>query len=484
MEEIKEMSSIQSPKTKTETQKTDSMNYKEIKGRRILVMGLGKTGLALSRFLTLKGARVTVSDHKSKAELVNTLEKIKDLDVQYDLGGHSPKLFLQQDLIIRSPGISPYLKIFDYAKSHGVKITGELEFSSSFVEEPIIAITGTNGKTTVCRLIYEFLSTSNVRVWKGGNYGKPLSEYLLEPKKAQVLALEISSFQLENVEKFNPNEIVFTNLSANHLDRYQSMKDYVEAKRRVFLNTNRMTTSILNADDNAIIELARNPSVQKGRIFYFSRKVTLERQIMKIGGAIYSKGKIRVRTGPEIDIYSTKNMKMIGEHSCENIMAAILASVKYGAKKEKIQSAIDNFRGLPHRLEYVRRVGGVKFYNDSKATNVQAVKRALDSFEENLILIMGGKETQLDFTSLKESIRLKVKTLILVGESKEKINRDLGNESETFLIGTFEEAILIAFQKSHIGDTVLLSPGCSSFDIFYNYEERGNYFKNLVSKFK
>lgn len=489
MEGVTEMSSNQKKSHLKKKQNSYSTSDKEIRGKKIMVMGLGRTGFSLSRFLVSKGAKVTISDHKSKAELTNVLEKVQEFDsqnkIQYDLGGHSPKLFLQQDCIIRSPGISPYLKLFDYAEEHGVKVTGELEFISAFIKDPIIAITGTNGKTTVCRLIYEFLKASNVTAWKGGNYGKPLSDYLIANKKHQVLVTEVSSFQLEYVEKFSPQHIVFTNLSENHLDRYQSQEDYINAKRRIFLNTNSSTTSILNADENDIIEIARNPAVQRGRIFYFSRNPGLETQVMNIGGAISLKDSIRVRTGPDkTESFSTRNMKLLGDHSRENIMAAILASLKHGATHEAIQSVIDTFPGLPHRLEYVRKVGGVKFYNDSKATNVKAVKRALEAFEGNLILIMGGKETQSDFTSLRELIKLKVKTLILVGESKEKINRDVGDESETFLIGTFEEAIVIAFQKSRIGDTVLLSPGCSSFDIFYNYEERGNYFKEIVRQFK
>ena len=194
--------------------------------------------------------------------------------------------------------------------------------------------------------------------------------------------------------------------------------------------------------------------------------------------------KLHVRTGPEIESFDIKDMKMRGTHSVENIMAALLVAREHGANHEAIQASIDSFKGMPHRLEYVRKVGGVEFYNDSKATNVHAVRRALEAFDENVILIMGGKDTNLNYESLNDIIRRKVKTLILIGEAKERINRDIGDSSETFLIGTFEEAVLIAFQKSRIGDRVLLAPGCSSFDMFENYIERGNYFKEIVNKFK
>lgn len=469
---------------------------KELKDKRVLVVGLARSGVSVVKFLRENGAQVTVSDHKSRAELSAALEQIDGLGVQYDLGGHTPKTFLAQDLIVLSPGVPPNLKIFDYARSHGVQVTGEFEFATWFIHEPVIAVTGTNGKSTTCKLIELFLKESGIDVWLGGNYGEPLIEYLrAEPraegqteapvaKKAKVVVAEVSSFQLEHCERFTPQNIVFMNIAENHQDRYRSMEDYVNAKRRIFQNTNQATTSILNADDNAVVELARDPAVQRGRIFYFSRKPSLEPQIMTIGGAVCIKDEIRVRTGPEIEYYTVKNMKMRGKHSIDNLMAAMLAAREHGATHDAIQRVIDTFPGMHHRLEYVRRVGGVEFFNDSKATNVHAVSRALDAFDENIIMIMGGKDTNLSYEALREAVRRKVKTLILVGEAKERINRDLGDYSETFLIGTFEEAVLIAYQKSRIGDIVLLSPGASSFDMFDSYEERGNYYKELVNRFK
>ncbi|MFN7455419.1 MAG: UDP-N-acetylmuramoyl-L-alanine--D-glutamate ligase [Pseudobdellovibrionaceae bacterium] len=455
----------------------------QLKDKRILVVGLGKTGVSLARFLQAHGAQVTVTDHKSKPELSTQLESLGDLPVKYELGGHSPKIFLNQDLVILSPGVPSGLKIFEYARSQGIKITGELEFAAQFIKEPIIALTGTNGKTTTARLIEQMIAESGIKVWVGGSMGTPLTDYLRSEEKAQVVVVEVSSFMLETVDSFTPQNILFMNLAENHLDRYRSMEEYVNAKRRIFKNTNQATTSILNADDNAVVELARDPAVQRGRIFYFSRKHQLEPQIMNIGGAVNIGHEVRVRTGPEIEYFNIKEMKMRGKHSVENVMAAILVAREHGAKKEAIQTVINNFKGLPHRLEYVRKVGGVQFFNDSKATNVHAVLRALDSFDENVILIAGGKETNLSFEALRNHVRRKVKTLIVVGEAKERINRDLGDFSETFLIGTFEEAVLIAYQKSRIGDIVLLSPGCSSTDMFDSFEERGDYFKEIVKKF-
>lgn len=470
---------------------TPISEVKDLKDKRVLVVGLARSGVSMVHFLAENGAQVTVSDHKSKAELAPALEQIDGLGVQYDLGGHTPKVFLQQDLIVLSPGVPPNLKIFDYARSNGVTVTGEFEFATWFIKEPIIAVTGTNGKSTTCKLTEMFLKESGLNTWLGGNYGEPLIEFVRKQAKAgesaekyQTVVAEVSSFQLEHCERFTPQNVVFTNLAENHQDRYRSMEDYVNAKRRIFQNTNQATTSILNADDNAVVELARDPAVQRGRIFYFSRKPQLEPQIMTIGGAVCIKDEIRVRTGPEIEYYTVKNMKMRGKHSIDNIMAASLAAREHGASHDAIQRVIDTFPGMPHRLEYVRRVGGVEFFNDSKATNVHAVLRALDAFDENIILIMGGKDTNLNYEALREVVRRKVKNLILVGEAKERINRDVGDYSETFLIGTFEEAVLIAYQKSRIGDIVLLSPGASSFDMFDSYEERGNYFKEIVGRFR
>lgn len=456
----------------------------ELKDKKILVVGLGKTGVSLTHFLVGAGAQVTITDHKSKPELSSQLEMLGDLPVKYELGGHSPKTFIQQDLVILSPGIPSGLKIFEYARGQGIKITGEFEFITQFIKEPVIAVTGTNGKTTTAKLVEMMLNKSGVDTWMGGSNGTPMTDYLRQDKKAKVVIAEVSSYMLETCETFNPQNVVFMNLAENHLDRYRSMEDYVNAKRRVFKNTNQATTSVLNADDNAVIELARDPSVQRGRIFYFSRKPALEPQIMNIGGAVNIGKEIRVRTGPEIEYFDISGLKVLGKHMIENLMAAILVAREHGATRQAIEETMAEFPMLPHRLEYLRKVGGVLFYNDSKATNVHAVLRALDSFDENIILIMGGKETGVNFEALRSPVKRKVKTLILFGESKERINRDLGDFSETFLIGTFEEAILIAYQKSRINDIVLLSPGCPAFDLFDSFEERGEYFREMIRKFK
>lgn len=457
----------------------------ELKNKKILVVGLGKTGVSLCHFLVDHGASVTVTDHKSRPELANQLDAMSTLSgVTYELGGHSPKTFLKQDLIILSPGVSTYLKIFEYAKAQGIKVVGELEFASWFIKEPILAVTGTNGKTTTVKLIEAFLRESGVKAWSGGSYGVPVIDYLRSKEKAQVVVIEASSFMLETCENFSPTTIVFTSLAENHLDRYRSMEDYVNAKRRIFRNVNLATTSILNADDNAVVELARDPIVQRGKIYYYSRKPVLEPQIMNIGGCINMGREIIIRTGAEKEKISVAHMKLKGRHNIENIMAAVLGACEHGANLDAIQKVINSMTQLPHRIEYVRKVGGVYFYDDSMCTNVHALARALDIFDENVILIAGGKDAQLSFEGLRNLVRRKVKTLLLYGEAKERINRDLGDYAETYLIGTFEEAVLIAYQKSRIDDIVLLSPACPATDLFDSEIERGEYFKQMVRKFK
>ncbi len=466
------------------------MELSELKGKQIVIVGLAKTGVSLARFLVKHGAQVTISDHKSEAELTRYLEQVEDLPLHLELEGHSPKHFLDKHCVILSPGVPSHLKLFEYIKMQGVEVTGEFEFCSRFVKEPLLVVTGTNGKTTTADLIYRSLEESGKKPWAGGNFGMPLSHYLHTEEKADFLVVEASSFMLEHTKVMTPENIVFTNLAEAHLDRYRSMEEYVNAKSKVFRNVRAPdnvhvvgTTIILNADDRAILELARDPGVQKGCLRYFSRKKVLEEQIMKIGGAILTKDQIRVRIGPQDEYYDLENSKIKGAHSYENIMAAVLTARINGAYPESIQKVIASYEGRPHRLSYVRRVGGVNFYNDSKATNVHSVMKALDIFDGNVILIMGGKDIGLNYQPLMERIKRKVKNLILVGEAKERLNRHLGDYSETFIIGTFEEAVMIAYQKSRIGDTVLLSPGCPSLDIFNSYEERGEVFENMVNQF-
>jgi UDP-N-acetylmuramoylalanine--D-glutamate ligase len=454
----------------------------QFKGKKVLLFGAQKTGLSLARFFHKAGAEVIVSDLKSREQLGPQGDAFEEFDVQWELGSNAPKSLTLVDLIVLSPGMNPHDKSLEPAKQKGIQITGEIELASTLIRDPIIAITGTNGKSTATKLVHDFLVASEVNTWIGGNYGTPLIDYLEAKTPAAALAVEVSSFQLETIDTFRPRHIIFLNLAEDHLDRYKSMNEYINAKKRIFRNSSPETVAILNADDPFIVDMARDPQVLRNKVRYFTRRPALEEQIKKIGGAVYSNKEIRVHVNGQSHTYSTARMKVKGKHNIENMMASILAVYDYGAKPEAIQTVIDTFTGLEHRLEFVRRKGGVDFYNDSKSTNVHSLIKALEAFDEPIILIAGGKDKGMDFTPLVDPVHDKVKNLILVGEAKERLNRSIGDFSETFIIGTFEESVLVAFQKSRSGDVVLLSPGCSSYDLFKNYEERGNYFKELVKK--
>ncbi len=454
----------------------------KFKGKRVMIVGAKATGTALAKFFHSQGAKITISDTKTREQLGASADILEEFEPIWDLGGHSAKAVSNQDLIVLSPGVNPHDKSFEPALQKGIPIMGELELASTFIKEPIIAVTGTNGKSTVSKLTAEFLNHSEHAAWLGGNFGTPLIEFVTSKTKAEVVVAEVSSFQLETIDTFKPHLSVLLNLAEDHMDRYRAMPDYINAKKRLFKNANPESTCILNADDPLVIECARDPHIQRGKINYFSKRVALEEQIKRIGGAVLAGKEIRVHFNGQLETYNVSQMKMRGRHAVENIMAAILAARPFGAKPDMIQKVIEEFAGLEHRLEFVRRKGGVEFFNDSKGTNVHSVLRALDSFDEPIILIAGGKDKGVDFGPLIEPVRKKVKNLILVGEAKERLNRTIGDFSETFIIGTFEEAVLLAYQKSRSGDVILLSPGCSSYDMFENFEERGNYFKELIQK--
>lgn len=454
----------------------------KFKGKKVLIVGAGATGVSLAKFFHSQGAKITITDTKTREELGSVADLLEEFEPQWELGGHQAKAFANQELIVFSPGVNQHDKAFEVARQKGIPMTSELELAASLIKEPIVAITGTNGKSTVAKLTYEFLLESGVETWIGGNFGTPLIDYVTNKKRADVLVVEVSSFQLEMVDTFKPHHAILLNIAEDHLDRYRSLQDYAAAKRRMFRNANPESFAILNADDSMVVECARDPNVQRSRIQYFSKRPALQDQIKKIGGAVATGREIHCYISGHHEAYSLSHLKMKGKHAVENLMAAILAARPYGAKPDAIQKVIDTFPGLEHRLEFVRRKGGVEFFNDSKATNVHSVIRALESFDDPIILIAGGKDKNVDFAPLVDHVQKKVKNLILIGEAKERLNRTIGDFSETFIIGTFEEAVLLAYQKSRSGDVILLSPGCSSYDMFDNFEERGNYFKELIQK--
>jgi UDP-N-acetylmuramoylalanine--D-glutamate ligase len=457
----------------------------KFKGKRVLVVGFGISGVSAAKYMAKQGAKVTVTDMKQRTELQESVNACEDLKLEYELGRHNEKTFETSELIVVSPGVPLNIKPLELARAANVPVVSEIELAAQAIQEPLIAITGTNGKTTTTILLGEMFKADNKPAYVGGNVGKPLLDYVMEgPHGGHVIA-ELSSFQLELQEKMVPAVAIFTNIEEDHLDRYPSMDAYIAAKKRLLKACDRNSYVILNYDNPIVSSFAQEA---QGKLIWFTKK-----NPMKVGGEFAEKfcgayynqpnRQIVVKITGREEIYDLSGFKLYGDHNKENLLASILGARLMGVSEKAIQQVILNFRGVPHRLEFVRKKDGVFFFNDSKGTNVMSVKRSLSAFPNNpIILIAGGKDKNMDYTPLQDLVRQRVKILILLGEAKEKMNRAIGDFAETFLVGTFEEAILLAYQKSRAGDIILLSPGCSSFDMFRNYEERGDYYKKLVGQ--
>ena len=455
----------------------------KFKGKKVLVVGFGLSGVAVAKYMAKQGAKVTVTDTKQKSELMDSVNACADLKLEYELGKHNGPTFRASEMVVLSPGVPLNIKPLDEAREVNVPITNEIDLAAAALKEPLITVTGTNGKTTVTTLIGEMFKNDNRPAYVGGNIGKPLLDYVTEGSKVDVVVAELSSFQLELTSRVIPAVAVFTNMEPDHLDRYPSMEAYVEAKKRLLKACDKNTYVVLNHDSPTVQNFAQECA---GRIMWFTKK-----NPMTVGGEFAenfvgcyydaSTKKIHARITGKEEIYDVSGIKIYGEHNKENVMAALCAARAMGVSPQAIQTVISTFKGVAHRLEFVRRKDGVYFFNDSKATNPQSMLKALQSFPANpIILLAGGKDKNFDFGPLTETVRARCKLLILMGEAKEKMNRSIGDFAETYLVGTFEEAVLLAFQKSRNGDIILLSPGCASYDMFRNYEERGDYFKKLV----
>ena len=443
----------------------------DLHGRRILVVGMARTGIATAKFLKSKGSLVTTTEVKPEGEMKEAVEALKDLDISMEWGGHRAETFLKQDMIIVSPGVDLNIEPIQAAIKKKVRVISEIELAYHFIQVPIISVTGTNGKTTTTMLIGEMLKEDGKKVGVGGNVGEPLVLFADGRDRWDVLVVEISSFQLEAVENFRPRIAVLLNITEDHLDRYPSYTDYIKAKVRIFANQNSGDLAVLNRDD---------PIVMKSGVGVRGRKVFFSLSDKPDEGAFSDGQSIFLRLAGKREKYSLAKAPMKGIHNVENMMAALTAARSFGCSKRAVQAVLNRFESLEHRLEFVREVGGVRFYDDSKGTNVGSVVKSLQSFSEPIILIAGGKDKNGDLGPLEELIRKRVKHLILIGEARERMNRELGGLTDTVLVETMEEAVLLAHEKARAGEVVLLSPACSSFDMFKDYKERGRVFKEAV----
>jgi UDP-N-acetylmuramoylalanine--D-glutamate ligase len=450
----------------------------DIRHKRIVVVGLGRSGVATTRFLSDRGARVTVTDRAPAASLAESIQALEGIDFVLKCGGHDAGDIETADLVVLSPGVPHTLAMLEPAWASGTPVIGEMELAATFIDEPMIAVSGTNGKTTTTELVGSMLTNSGKKVFVGGNIGTPLIDYAADDRqRADVVVVETSSFQLDTTIDFRPDTGVLLNITDDHLDRYASADAYAEAKWRLFKNQRLSDAAVLNAMDATIAAMLAKRSIRARHLLFSDRAVVNGARILKDRILVFEENR---QTGG----YSLANSRLMGGHNRENIAAACLAARAHGATDEGIQAAIDRYRGLPHRLERVSTVKGVVFVNDSKATNVDAVKRALECFDQPVVLIMGGQNKQSDFNQLKDAVRRRVKVLVAMGEARDDIVTALTGDPEQGVreVESMQEAVETAFGAAAPGDVVLLSPACASFDMFANYAQRGDRFRQYVER--
>ena len=438
----------------------------EFTDRHILVVGLAKTGVACARFLARQGARVTVTDMRDEIALAATMDELEGLGIRWSLGRHDESDFLGSDLIVVSPGVPMDHPLLVKAAEAGREIVSEIELASRFISAPIVAITGTNGKTTTTTLTGEIFKNNGYQTYVGGNIGDPLIELVDSGETPQRVVAEISSFQLEWINCFRPKIAALLNLSEDHLDRYASYQAYIDAKLRIFENQTGEDFAVINRDDPLVWKCAGG---LKARVFPFSRRQELEE------GIFHRDGLITFRHNGHEEVFPTDSIRLQGVHNLENIMAALACCLLLGCRPEPTLAVVEGFESLHHRMEFVRRFKGVNYYEDSKATNVGSVEKALESFD-NVTLIAGGKDKGGSYAPLVALVQERVRHLILIGEAADRMQLELGSLTDTHRAATLEEAVWLAAQITQSGGTVLMSPACSSFDMFRDYEERAQRF--------
>lgn len=440
----------------------------EIKGKKVLVLGLARTGRECARFLAQRGASVQVTDVRSEEELKQEMETLAALPIRYFLGGEDPDWLEGVDIIVPSPGVPAENVLLKEGSRRGIKILSEIEFACRFLRAPLVAITGTNGKSTTTTLVGEMLKASGGKVFVGGNIGTPLIGFVGGDWEWGVV--EVSSFQLEWIEEFRPRISVLLNLTEDHLDRYPNFRAYCQAKQRIFEAQDANDIAILGRDDRLVWEMRKRI---RARVVSFG--------FSEVDDGVFVAAREMIwRDGSREEKFPLSRVKIQGVHNVENMMAAIAAAKSAGVSASAIQKVLEEFPGLEHRLEFVREKDGVRYYNDSKGTNVGAVVKSLASFSDPVILLAGGVDKGGDYGILRQEIRQKVRRLVLFGEAQEIIARALGDLTETVIVENLEAAVGDAFAHARAGEVVLLSPACSSFDMFRNYAERGQVFKSLV----
>ena len=450
------------------------MALMEVKNKRVLVVGIGKSGISAAMFLRGLGARVTVSDTRSAVALAEQIPALLDAGIMVESGGHGLLTFRRQDLIVISPGVPLDTPEVKQVIGYGLPVIGELELASRYLHGSVVAVTGSNGKTTTTSLIGKIFADSGKPTQVGGNIGLPVIELIAESTDETVNVLEVSSFQLETTEQFNPRIAVILNITPDHLDRHGSFAKYVDAKEKIFANQTPEDALILNADDVTTQGCA---SRTKGNVYWFSGTKIVRQGAFVRDGVVCWIEKEGAKTEP---ILPVSEIGLKGAHNVENVLAAVCAARLSGIEAEKIRTAVASFKAVEHRLEYVCTSNRVEYFNDSKATNVDAAIKAVASFKGCVHLILGGKDKDSDYTQMNEVLTGRVKTVYTIGSAAEKIERQLAGVVKIVTAGTLASAVAKAAQAAVAGDVVLLAPACSSFDQFENYEHRGRVFRQLV----
>jgi UDP-N-acetylmuramoylalanine--D-glutamate ligase len=450
----------------------------DLKNKRVLVVGLGRSGLSAAMFLRGLGARVTVSDTRSAIALADEIPALLDAGIMVEAGGHGLLTFRRQDLIVVSPGVPLDTPEVAQVLRYGMPVIGELELASRFLKGDIIAVTGANGKTTTTTLIGKIFQDAALPTQVGGNIGLPVIDLIADSTPETVNVLEVSSFQLETVEQFHPRIAVILNITPDHLDRHGSFENYVAAKERIFARQTPADALIVNADDlTTQMAAAHAQASSKPTVYWFSATKIVRLGAFLREGIVCWIGR---EGGPTEPILPVSEIKLKGVHNIENVLAAVAAARLGGVAAESIRATVAHFKAVEHRLEFVRAVRGVDFYNDSKATNVDATLKALASFSGNIHLILGGKDKNSDYSQLAPLLGERVKAVYTIGSAAEKIERQLHGMVKMVAAGTLDSAVTHAAKDAVAGDVVLLAPACSSFDQFENYEHRGRVFRESV----
>jgi UDP-N-acetylmuramoylalanine--D-glutamate ligase len=450
----------------------------ELKNKKVLVVGLGKSGLAAALFLRRQGAQVTVSDVRSADQLAKEIPSLIEEGIMVETGGHGLLTFRRQDLIVVSPGVPLNTPELAQVKSFGLPVIGELELAGRFLKGKILAVTGSNGKTTTTTLLGEILAAGGLPTLVGGNIGVPVISLIDSSTDQSWSVLEVSSFQLETTIEFHPSIAVILNITPDHLDRHGSMENYCAAKERIFARQTVEDALILNAD-NAPCEAAAARS--SASVYWFSiNKPVPQGAWVESGQVVY-----RAQKGaPTEKVMPLKGIHLKGAHNVENVLAAVAAARLAGVPADVIRRAVENFKAVEHRLEFIATRNGVEFYNDSKATNVDATAKAIAAFSGGIHLILGGKDKGSPYTVLSDLLRARVRAVYTIGAAAAKIESDLRGVVPIRSCETLDKAVAAASAAASPGEVVLLAPACSSFDQFENYEQRGTVFKQLVKELK